>query len=1319
MELDTNLTGSCQISVLLVPIYPIKRSVFTRYLELIRQFTIIRLNDVTPDNTSDHAAFNSQNFQEGQVHFNFSTHYSGDHRDLVDFQPHRRLFGVIGIMDCQEWKGQDLKKGYQQFIDSLEKYPSPIVTRCFGFDPTENQPDDTKGLIMIPDVGDMTFYMATLISDFTSQILTQFSILAKHIGQQFKSDLPGTRNTNYASPPPASQQQAAPQQLSNRPDTPSSSVGYASRDKKRAPGRIKKLYADFYLLSGQLPDAITLYLQAIDMTKITSDYLWLASAIEGYVCTTLLLEQLYGNQATKKSPILSDTTTTDSPLDKEDTHLSRSPLTVSFVLEQYNFVLHYYAKEFNSTTTYKPMDDVPNNDGYVANMTGSASISCLLYAEACLKMARFLLTVYLNGKLDNHALFLLMHGVTTSSLAPSSSLPATPISMTYSQQTPGTNEIERWDIGVWTTRVWEASVSNLTVIDQIHLMSQMTFIYNSIGYYRKAAWMKYQSIQLMLPILLHRRAKSTLSTNYMNSCKPLTTMNSHGILKILKWICKVYGIEDPDMDVDSSTIGQQVDFYITKFGKETTNRWPSLQLAVLRKCIITAESLHAYTDMLYYTTTLLRNMYPYILKEEQIRLANTIQRISTIQKRAAATNETDLEDNNPNYWGVNIITRITAIQSIPRKQLHQHPLGKTMILNAISGMSPSHQETDSSFNHSESNSSDPFIYNPFIQKKSEKEQHLLTRNEVADFQVTLTNPFGFDLELQNIQLCTSGVSFQASHHSAAVPAFGTTNLRLSGMPQEIGTLCIRGCVIKIVGFAEQEFLVNQDEDTSDSQGNLPTLDQHEFMVVAEEPLVKIKSTSLIQGAIMLFEGERTQIELTLENIGNVPVDFIALSFTNNSLAINGPSGAFTNLSMEQQYEIERINADTKVFMWHGNIKHGDQTIGDQVWFPPDSTLDLTLDIYGQRGSTHGTIQVDYGYLNNDNDNQQVPVIDTFYTRQLYIPVLITVHCHLKPQNWDILSVKLEDIPRHDDGSYAAASSQNDGSNDISTEKVLELLAQAIEHMNSGNLYEQNKYCLATIDIQNRWSFPFKVLFTINNQDDDSSNGTDSIMHVDTTIPPGTTSRMILPIKRLHLSHKETSQPITLETRKQFVVTQQESQENYLKWQLCLFWYREQLLRRMKATWITNSSNITNRQGDLDLRSIVRVTMDQLDHLKVSDVVFDVALKGDGVIRSGARHYTCQVDQPVLMTITVINQHLERSTKFILRVQSKETGQQTLLMQGMNQVILPELPLHQQAQHKIPVYFLAQGRYDFLYHAQDMISKSIYYDHDGITIDVVN
>jgi hypothetical protein len=40
------------------------------------------------------AMFSSQVFQEGQMHFQFITHWTREHAELEDFQPHRRIFGV-------------------------------------------------------------------------------------------------------------------------------------------------------------------------------------------------------------------------------------------------------------------------------------------------------------------------------------------------------------------------------------------------------------------------------------------------------------------------------------------------------------------------------------------------------------------------------------------------------------------------------------------------------------------------------------------------------------------------------------------------------------------------------------------------------------------------------------------------------------------------------------------------------------------------------------------------------------------------------------------------------------------------------------------------------------------------------------------------------------------------------------------------------------------------------------------------------------------------------------------------------------------------
>jgi hypothetical protein len=72
--------------------------------------------------------------------------------------------------------------------------------------------------------------------------------------------------------------------------------------------------------------------------------------------------------------------------------------------------------------------------------------------------------------------------------------------------------------------------------------------------------------------------------------------------------------------------------------------------------------------------------------------------------------------------------------------------------------------------------------------------------------VTLSNPFGFDLDLSNTILSITGIEFNAIPTATTILSYDTLSLRLMGTLLEIGNLIIRGCIIKITGFAEQEFL---------------------------------------------------------------------------------------------------------------------------------------------------------------------------------------------------------------------------------------------------------------------------------------------------------------------------------------------------------------------------------------------------------------------------------------------------------------------------------------------------------------------------------
>ncbi|CAO3642865.1 unnamed protein product [Cunninghamella echinulata] len=1331
-------------------------------------------------------------------------------------------------MDCQEWKNKDLSEGYKHFVNTLHKYPTAIATRCFAFDPTENQPDDTKGLIMIPNVGNLSFYMSTMICDFASEVLSQFANIATRIEQLPTLESP--IQLQYNSIPPLSQPQPqlpssssssslvhqngpmiAPQPSSSTPTgikiqhrssqpppspapTVSTSTSFLKRastiatngsftlnnnnsntnnnpnntitlnktaplpplpstsmtransnqgnsdltkTKRRTPGRVKKLFADFYLLAGRLPDAINHYQQAIEMTKTTSDFLWLASAMEGLACANLLLEYLQGDVGhivSRKVDPPSPTDLPTSPITKdhgmEDISLKPAPSTFADLIDQYTALIQYYNK---------------------VNSTSSIPLPGLIYAEACAKVARLLLTVHVNKGWSDQVLTLVVQGKIkyenkkkNDNDDDNDNEGSSTTSLDLKSKTNNTSplSIPRYEIAEWVMRIWSVKLNDLPLLDQINLMTQMSTILSTIGYHRKSAWLIHESIHSILPLLIQSRA--TLSNSKSQGNKSSSDNNNkHGILEVLKRICDVYGIGEQNVQDGGalSAIQQNGNNISLRHGGGHKERlqlgWATLQIDILRQCIAISEALPDYGSMLYYTTVLLKNLYQYIPKDEQIRLASSIQRIVAMGKRSGHV------ESNVNYWGVNIVSKIEAIQAIPRKTVYEHPMMDQPEVTKSSG--------------------DPFIYNPFAQKKNEMNRVNLVKNEQCEFKVDLTNPFGFELELQNVSLSTSGLPFTPIPISVTIPAHGTITLRLMGIPEESGTLTIRGCIIRIVGFAEQEFLYDLSKKKIDQHSNHNSknsqqshqqfikykysglqaiqkankkqeinedepdpIEFYSVQVIDDQPLLKITSTSLLHGAVMLYEGEMTHIKMEIENIGKIPVDFITLSFTDSTLSepIN------PDLPMEQQYELELFMKGMPVFSWEGCDRVGSQSIGKKINLPPGEKTEIVVNTYGKRGCSGGTIQIDYGYLDRvliesaikATSNEEPPKVTSpksFYTRQLYLPVLVTVYQNIEPLNWDILYlrqngfIKDDNDNDHQDKIHPVAQQQPLQTTDMNphVENLIHLTRQTF-HQHQ----DKNDFCLITLDIRNTWTVPFDVHFKVDNNDD---------RPVETTlcIQPGWTRRLVLPVKRIFLGTEVCSQPIpSLEPNKQFVVSQEPKMApEQERARLQMFWYREKLLERIQATWQCQS---TNRHGILNLRPSLRLSTLQLAILKKEDIEFLIDVTGSNIIKSGYRQFQCQCNEFISMPVTIQNRQL-RPVKLILRiqpVQSYNSGAKEydlsnkLLMQGLHQIVLPEIPANGMVTHVLPLCFLSRGRYEFLYHVEDVHTREMYYDHDWAIVD---
>ncbi|CAG8555401.1 15541_t:CDS:10 [Funneliformis mosseae] len=1257
-------TAPARIRILLVPVHPIKAPTFHKHVQLVKNFNVVRLGDVTPDMRGVQSMFSSQLFHEGQLHFNFVTSYEPEHAYLEEFQMHRRIFGVIGIMDCREWP--NLKEGYKKFSEIIKNYRTAVAHRCFAFDPSEDQPDDTKGLIMIPDVGKIDFYMGTMISDFANSILNEFGNLAADIERRTivhspkipspNSSQSQSTNGRYSTPlqsysapdlkllqtPPAfpltppvqamtttgvgAAANVSPKENSyhNRSFSSSTLVNIANvpntvadiKLKRRATGRIEKLIADLFLMAGRLPDAVSHYSLAIEATKANGDYLWQGSALEGLCVGLLLAAYLH----TDVGPHYLQHPSSPSPNDSSAPSSPESPQALWIdITEKYVNILTLYAKTSS-----------PSNN----------QVPPLIYTEACLKVAKYLACIWVTGGWGDDALKLIVHGGT----------PEKGLNERWGlSSVSGVSKIE---VTRWAMKGYGSYIEEMSITEQIHITTTLSAIFSVINFRRKHAFFLRQTALLILPLLSKPRNSS-----------PQTNKSSigseSGLLTCLKKITEIYGVGDDVDQTDYSVIDE--DARPLDFG------WPDIQIDVIKDALTISEALPDYPSMVKYTTRLLRKLFMYIHRDEQVRLSASIPRIVGAGKKLGL----DMEFK---YWGLNIVKGIQVCRPTSRRIPYPHANKKLSLKNEDKKEGVS-----------------PFIYQSFNKKKVETAQIHLIANETSYFLVTLANPFAFDMEIQNI------------------------SVRISGTPTESGELIVRGCKIKVHGCLEQEFCLflppNEEEikkkerdeeyskrikkcglaalnsyhkkDTTQSneqEENSPTKKTFvsEFLkvsVITEQPLIKIKSTSLMHGAMMLFEGEQTELTIKLENVGKTPVDFLNLSFNDSTIANAQALLNSSDMPAEEAYEMELYAHKQSVFSWNKK---------DNVKILPGNEWIVNVNVFGKRGCVNGTIQIDYGYLirPNTSDDEQ------FYTRQVFYPVLLTIHQNLETISMDILNFK----PLNGDENYESAN------RDIEDQRngVIEDLLKVMKWNNKGSRKDfmekmENDYCLLTFDIRNVWHVGFDVTIETDEGEDIDP------LTITTTIQPASTARIILPIKRISLSEKEYTQPIPSLLEKQFVVSKgPKGSAEQERLSLALFWYREKLLQKIKATW---ESSFTNQKGIVDIRSL-RLNKSMLNVLKINEVSFGIDIEDAS----------------------------KKSSKLCIRIQPVQSYSdgimewdlsKRMVWNGLLQTPLPKIAPKSSITYTLPICFFSRGDFKFLYHCEDVHTRTMYFDTQPLIVEVVD
>ncbi|KAK3044846.1 hypothetical protein LTS18_000196, partial [Coniosporium uncinatum] len=313
--------------------------------------------------------------------------------------------------------------------------------------------------------------------------------------------------------------------------------------------------------------------------------------------------------------------------------------------------------------------------------------------------------------------------------------------------------------------------------------------------------------------------------------------------------------------------------------------------------------------------------------------------------------------------------------------------------------------------------------------------------------------------------------------------------------------------------------------------------------------------------------------ITLRNIStDTAVDFLNVSFQDS--ATSAIQSALTNRGHApgELYELETQLLNHPSLRWN----RSDQETAPRIEAGATSTF--KFEITGKPGLVDALIQFDYA-------NIGVPpfsVAEQFYTRQVAVPITVTVNASIHLHRHDILPV---------------------GNNIANHLSSLNIISQPTA--TPASQYEQ---CLLLLDLRNSWPEPLTVTLSVHPPYPEPSDYPDTDQKNQTIrtstqpIQPGHLSRILLPITKRYLPQPYARiRSLNPANEKQFVVSANGLSPDAERQYREAFWHRKDLLSRISGTWAQED---TGRSGAIDLRGL-RLNAKMVEALKVEDLGVEV------------------------------------------------------------------------------------------------------------------
>lgn len=818
----------------------------------------------------------------------------------------------------------------------------------------------------------------------------------------------------------------------------------------------------------------------------------------------------------------------------------------------------------------------------------SENVPPLPLAETIIRFSKILLAVHAcDGKLDQRAFDMIVMGKgLEKDLTTSPRLLITP---------------SRQQIITLLFRAFPSTATELlTTVDRISILSGIAAVLGPLGYHRKKAMVTRELVSVLIAGLVEARTRGAADAGVhpaagLVALAPGNAQGATGAMALdlaegdieqgieafLELLCKSYGVvgfdrAKPRRQSLSEGFDDSDDAVIARIRGQMKTRFfgfPDIKLNILRACINFSEALPDFNGVLKFSSDLMRtagsgvapgprreDASPKIHRDEQVRLVSNISRTSNLVKRLGMSHLT------AEFWDEFLVREI---------KLEPLPLTRVPIPHARSVL-PGATATRAS------QDVNPFIYNPFLQEPDEAAAANLVAGEPAKFRVTIQNTYDVELDIESIRLETEGVDFEAMTESAIIGPYRTQVVRLQGQAKEAGSIKVTGAIIKVRGCRERRFAVfpkhwkPQKEDkikvkgiasvsTPLMSGKFHDLPLEPFgldlNVTEPQPLVTVKSMTLPQSSVMILEGERQIFSVTLQNQSTTPVDFMLFSFKDSTQEPLQAALANRDATPAELYEYELILMKKQALRLPRTNQNRNIAPGSEETFE--------FEILGKPGLTHATIQIDYTYLGAARDE----VTEQFYTRQISVPLTVTVNASVELARIDVL-------PMHG------------------------LIPQPLwERLGGTKPVKPDEYCLLSVDLRNAW--PSQMAVHLENEDG---------MVVEEGILPGKTSRIIMPVKRVYIEDPHASIPsLNPSKNRQFVVSTSKISPEMERANREAFWYRERILDCLKATWRTTA--VPKRNGAVELRNI-RLTSRMIDIVKVGEVGIDVTVEHPTVPTDG-------------------------------------------------------------------------------------------------------